>query len=369
MNRVWRSAVFHGPDIPFELKTVELGEPRASEILVRVRCCTICGSDLHTFTGRRSTPTPTILGHEIVGEIEAFGPEASRVDLRGEHIRVGSRITWTIAASCGTCFCCRRSFPQKCDHLFKYGHERITPQNPLNGGLAEAVILPHGTGIVALPKELPDEVACPANCAIASVAAGLRMAQGCRDQIVLVQGAGMLGLVACAMAREGGARAVICCDVSSERLALAKRFGATHISGADPVQLRALTQEVSDRRGVDVVLELTGSPDAIEAGLPLLAIGGRYIWMGTVAPTRPINLNPESIVRGLINVHGVHNYIPDDLVTAVNFLTAFHRSYPFGDLVSRTFPLEMVDQAFAVALNKSIIRVALKPLRSSDSAP
>ena len=208
MQKTARAAVFLDPGQPLEMRSFALREPRGQEMLVRVTFCTLCGSDLHTFTGRRQTPTPTILGHEIIGRIERFGPDAPRHDLLGQPLREGDRITWTLAASCGACFYCTRELPQKCERLFKYGYEQITDDHPLSGGLADYCLLAPGTGIIRLPETLPDAVACPANCATATVAAALRAGGGCQGQTVLIQGAGMLGLTACAMAKAGGAAAL-----------------------------------------------------------------------------------------------------------------------------------------------------------------
>src|SRR5678816_2315596 len=117
-----RAALFHGPNRPLELARFERVPLRDVEICVRVTACTLCGSDLHTHAGRRSEPTPTVLGHEIVGRIEAFGPNAPRRDYRGEDLSIGDRVSWSIAASCDNCFFCDDGLPQKCASLFKYGH-------------------------------------------------------------------------------------------------------------------------------------------------------------------------------------------------------------------------------------------------------
>src|SRR5947209_8269666 len=109
-----RAVLFHGPGKPLEMAYFPVAEPRGAEIRVRVTCCTLCGSDLHTHAGRRSEPMPTVLGHEIVGCIDAFGPDASPRDYRGEELTVGTRVSWSIAASCGGCFYCAHDLPQKC---------------------------------------------------------------------------------------------------------------------------------------------------------------------------------------------------------------------------------------------------------------
>lgn len=165
MKQSCLGAVFAAAGEPLVIREFELPKLVSGELLVRVTCCTICGSDLHTYQGRRSTPTPTILGHEILGVIAALGLGDPPVDLQNRALGVGDRITWSIAASCGDCFFCEHELPQKCEHLFKYGHERISPRHPLSGGLAEFCHLAAKTPIVRLPDTLPDLAACPANCA------------------------------------------------------------------------------------------------------------------------------------------------------------------------------------------------------------
>ena len=271
---------------------------------------------------------------------------------------MGQRITWTIAASCGGCFFCDDELPQKCEKLFKYGHEKITEAHPLSGGLAEYCLLAPGTGIVCLPAELSDEIACPANCATATIAAALRYAGPLKNRVVLLQGAGMLGLTACAMAREAGAKQVLCSDINDQRLALALRFGADVAVRADSPDLAKALHASTAGRGADIIIELSGVAQAIESGLPLLRTGGKYVWVGTVAPTRPVEILPEQVVRKYWSLVGVHNYAPRDLVTAIEFLGRCHAKYPFSELVGRRYPLNEVDAAFALALSNAGARIA-----------
>src|SRR5215469_2038422 len=164
------AVTFAGADRPLALQRFSVPDPGAGEVLVRVIGCTLCGSDLHTFAGRRSAVTPCILGHEILGRVEAVGPAPPPSAMRGP-LRLGERVTWSVAASCGACFYCNRRLPQKCERLVKYGHEPIRPGRELTGGLAEYCLLVLGTAIVPVPDRLSDETACPANCATATTAA------------------------------------------------------------------------------------------------------------------------------------------------------------------------------------------------------
>jgi len=93
------AALFLGPGQPLELIRAAIPTPGAGETLVRVECCAVCSSDLHTHAGRRAEPTPAVLGHEIVGRVMSFGPGAQAVDARGDALAAGDRVTWTVAAS------------------------------------------------------------------------------------------------------------------------------------------------------------------------------------------------------------------------------------------------------------------------------
>ncbi len=354
------AAVFHGPERPLTIERFSLPELGSGEILVRVICTTICGSDLHTIHGRRSAPTPCVLGHEIVGTIAAFGPDAPRVDLTGEPLEEGDRVTWTLAASCGHCFFCDHGLPQKCESLVKYGHAAAGSGSIFSGGYAEYCILVAGTGLVRVPASLGDPLAATANCAVATVAAAHRTLQvttALRDSEVLVLGAGALGLVACAMLHEAGARHVTCCDIDPERAARALDFGATRAVTA--VELAETAG--SSGRGMDAALEFTGSSSAVSAAINSLRVGGTAILGGTVLPSPAVPLDPELVVRRMLTIRGLHNYAPEDLVAGVRFLEGAQHRYPLSELVSKTFPLECINEAFAAATKRAGFRIAVCP--------
>ena len=168
MTRQSLAAVFHGTAGQIELQQLPTPVPRGAEILVRVESCTLCGSDLHSFEGRRKVPVPTILGHEIVGRIEAFGPDSVRTDAAGSSLEVGCRVVWGLVAACGECFYCQRDLSQKCLRSVKYGHESFRSGYELLGGLAEHCLLMPGTAIVRLPEDLSLNTISPSGCATAT---------------------------------------------------------------------------------------------------------------------------------------------------------------------------------------------------------
>lgn len=350
------AAVFDGHAGQLRMESFPVPQPRGSEILVRVAGCTLCGSDVHSFEGRRSVPVPTILGHEIVGEIVAFGATATRRDLAGQPLEVGDRITWAIVASCGQCLMCQRGLPQKCLHGTKYGHEPLKPERELLGGLAEHCLLVEGAAPVKLPAALPLSVACPASCATATVAAALEAAGDLQGRNVCLFGAGMLGLTACAMARAKGAASIVCVDPVPARREQTLQFGATHETS--PEELTTVIGDDDDQR-FDVMIELSGKTAAFERAWPLMRTGGTIVLVGAVFPDVPVSLLLEQIVRRHLTIRGIHNYAPRHLLAAVEFLAAHHASAPFGELVARWYPLHEVREAFAAGAHSGSIRIGV----------
>jgi putative phosphonate catabolism associated alcohol dehydrogenase len=369
-----RTSVFDGPGKPLRFECFAAPKLRPGEARVRISLCTVCGSDLHTFAGRRPGPTPCVLGHEPVGIIEEMNGELR--DVAGEAVRPGERVVWSVAVSCAECFFCTHGLPQKCERLRKYGHEAHTPGTGSLGGLSTHCQLLRGTAIVKVPRDLPDAVAAPAGCATATVMAawralglnedgrgkpgrslGLGERPGLpRPSVVVVLGLGMLGLTACAVATTAG-HTVIACDVSDSRLSLARQFGAIHM--AKPAELVELAKTLTAGRGADCVLENSGSQAAAALSLEVLRVGGTAVWVGAVSPVTPTSVDPETVVRRCLTITGVHNYAPSDLADAVNFLAANHARFPFSELVARTFPLEAVDAAFQFAEAEKPVRVVI----------
>lgn len=354
------AAVWRGPGGGFAIERIPLpGSLADGEVLVRVRLATLCGSDLHTVAGERETPLPTVLGHEMVGDV--LGTAGTVRTTTGEPVRPGMRISWSVGASCGHCARCRREMPQKCVQLAKYGHAAITDDWRLNGGLSTHAHLLPGTGIVRVPEVVHDRVAVPANCATATIVSAVHAARPDRGETVVVQGCGMLGLTAIAYLRALGHHPVLGCDPDPRRRELAARAGATDTVA--PEELSERVRVLTDGEGAGAVLDLTGNSPAVQAGLGLLGHGGRMVLVGSVFPSPPVSVDPEQVVRRLLTVTGVHNYRPDDLETAMEFLGSLDEqtSDLFRDFVPRVFPLSRIGDAVTYANSARPPRVAIDP--------
>lgn len=335
----------------------EVPEPGA--ILVRVCLSTICGSDLHTLFGRRREPTPLVLGHEIVGEVVALG-EGVTQDFSGQPLAVGDRVSWTIMACCGECFFCTHNLPQKCVALKKYGHRCCDDAPGLFGGYGEHCYLWPGTALFKVPAGLPDEWAAPANCALSTVIHGMEVIGAVSGERVLIQGAGLLGLNVCALLREAGAEMIAVTDVDGGRLAMAKRFGADvtiDVSNDVGEELRTAGGE----HGFDVAYEVCGKAHVVPQALDALRIGGRYLIAGLVTPGSDFRLDGNQVTRKCLTVRGVHNYRPENLGTALQFLADHGKRYPYDEIVGVVYPLKELEAAVDAAASGKFIRVGVRP--------
>ncbi|GGE92393.1 alcohol dehydrogenase [Mycetocola zhadangensis] len=360
--------VWQGEGRPHEALAVPGVSLAPGELLVEVELATVCGSDVHTVLGHRHAPTPLVLGHEQVGRVTAVGEGAVASD--GTPLIVGMRVVWSVTVSCGSCDRCSRGLAEKCRALAKYGHDRVHRGWELSGGFATHVQVRAGSTVVLVDEALPAAVAAPASCATATVAAALEAAA---DRVrlagatVVVLGAGLLGITATAMATDAGARVVVS-DPDPLRRSAALSFGAAAVADSRSGFRSATglggvlaTLTASGAAEPLIVLEMSGSTAAVSTAMNLVGVGGVIVLVGSVSPSDGIRLDPETLVRGLITVRGVHNYAARHLISAVDYLEHAWYRYPFAQLVGNTFPLALVDDALALAATGTHQRVALDP--------
>ena len=368
LPRAAEAMVWSGVGLPLECVAVPGVLLRPGDVLVEVELATICGSDVHTALGHRLASKPLVLGHEQVGRIVAVTDQSYAAN--GMPLRVGQRVVWSVAVSCGTCVRCRRGLPHKCLELVKYGHERMQRGWELSGGFATHVQVRAGTAVVVVDEHVPATVLAPASCATATVVAALGAASALvplAGATVLVTGAGMLGVTACAMATDAGALVVVS-DPDPARRQLALAFGAAAVADPSapresPTGVASVLAAMQDAAAAEptIALELSGARPAVQTALDQIGVGGVVVLVGSVSPDDPVLLDPELIVRRLVTVRGVHNYTPGDLAQAVTYLGGAWHRHPFSALVGTTFPLARADAALALAATARHPRVGLAP--------
>jgi alcohol dehydrogenase len=362
-----KAVIFNGHGLPFGFISRPIPFIKPGEILVKTLYTTLCGSDIHTYCGRRLEPPQVVLGHEIVGDILWIDPAHTGKDFRGEPIEVGDRITWSIFAVPAGIPPPRPDIPQKSDQLFKYGHALATGDDVFNGGLADYCILRENTALIKISPSIPVKIAATISCAHATVMGSLRVAGDIAGKKIMIFGAGLLGLSCVSMCREAGAAWIGVIDQDPSRLAWSEKFGADltyPLPGGDGIP-GAGSSPGSDGPPlpwpeVDIVFDMTGNPQAMKMGIDSLAVGGCAIWIGAVFPDQPVPVDAQKVVRKLLQIRGLHNYNYKDFSDATAFIEKNYEKYPFEELIEVEYSLDKIEEAFAFASKSKPVRVGIK---------
>jgi threonine dehydrogenase-like Zn-dependent dehydrogenase len=357
LPKTCKAAVLEEYGRPLEIRDVDIPEIGPGAILVKVLMAGICGTDVHQQRGELTikSPLPNLPGHETIGRIVVLG-EGRVKDAAGEEIKVGDRIMWA-HADCGECYWCNIARdPVLCARRSGYGW---APPSALRGGFAEYEYVTPATDIVRVPDELSEEEAVGVGCAFRTVIGGYeRFGHVGLMEDFVIQGCGPIGLYSTVVARESGARTVIVVGAPENRLELAKKWGADHVIDIEEVpsadERKQMILNLTQGRGPENVVEATGVPAAVAEGLELIQKGGKYLILGqTSAKTTPImpsRINEKGLtIVGSVSAHIVHFY------KALQFIKTHRKKYPFADIISRTYPLEDINQALAdMAAGKEI---------------
>ena len=330
----------------------------------KISLATICGSDVHTWLGHRPFPTPSILGHEMVGKIVKLGKNL-KSDFNGKKLSIGDRVTWSMTASCQNCFFCKKGIPQKCINLFKYGHVESSGNMGLTGGFANFIHLRKGSFIFKVPNDLSDEEVSPLMCAGATITSGLDEANFSKCKYVVVQGCGALGLYACAFSKKLGAEKIIAIDMDSKRLSLAKEFGADYtVNIKNEKNIINNISQITIGFGADYVIEVTGTPSVIDQGIKFLRIGGTYILLGAIYPNSKFTLDSSEIITKCLTLVGMHNYKPESLDLAIKLVQKTKSKYPYKKLVGTqcSLSLDDVEDALKSFESRKTTRPSIKPI-------
>jgi L-iditol 2-dehydrogenase len=263
-----------------QMRDVPKPELGTHDVLIRVKACGICGSDVHGYdgsTGRRIPPL--IMGHEAAGVVANIGSEV-------RQIQVGDRVTFDSTVSCGSCRFCRMGDVNLCDHRQVLGVS--CGDYKRNGAFAEYVSVPEHI-VYSLPDSFPYEKAA----LIEAVSIGVHAAKITRIQpgsTAVIVGAGMIGLLAMQAFRVFGCSKVYAVDLEESRLELAQQLGAdATFLGADP-ELIAKLKALTDGQGPDIAVEVVGAEKTVQMAIEAVRRGGIVTLIGNLAPKVEIPL-------------------------------------------------------------------------------
>jgi len=350
---------------PLQLREFPLPRLKEGEVLVRLEASGICGSDLHMWKGKDPRiPLPIILGHEGVGVIvETRGVST---DVLGRPLQPGDRIIWDRGVPCQMCFYCQiRKNPSNCPQRRVYGVNLSSEEPPhLRGTYAEYICLMPGTKIIRLGGELDPMLYAPAACSGATAARAVERAAIQPGDTVVVQGPGPLGLFAVRLALDRGAGQVFCIGTgrSPHKLNLAREFGASQTFALNEIPFKERLEFLlaqTGGRGADVVIEASGTPDAVREGIRYLARGGRFILPGVATPIGEVAFSIyEEIVTKNIRIEGIWVNDTSHLLQAIRCVE--RHPHLFARMISHALPLEQANQALKLLEDRQGIKVVLK---------
>lgn len=275
-----------------EIVDVPVPVPAPDEVLVHVKACGICGSDVHGYDGSsgRRIP-PIVMGHEAAGTVAVVGSNVS-------DIREGDRVTFDSTIYCGSCAYCRRGEVNLCNRRQVLGVS--TPEYRRAGAFAECVVVPRRI-IHDLPDNIPfAEAAMVEPLAVAVHAVSL--SEISENSSALVVGAGMIGLLVLQALRAKSCVRIYVTDIDNTRLRLAEQLGATATIDGSKLDTAAEVQRLTSGTGVDVALEAVGGTATIKTAIESVRKGGTVTLIGNISPMVEIPL--QAVVSRQIRLQG-----------------------------------------------------------------
>ena len=339
-----RAAICYALDEPVRVEDVVLDDPREHEVHVRMAAAGVCHSDRSVINGIMPAKLPCVLGHEGAGIVARTGAGVT-------HVKEGDRVVLAWVTPCGRCRYCLMGSPQLCDVGAQINATHRQPDGTTRvhrdgadlqtfsglGALAEEVVAP-ANACVKLPDDAPLDKAALIGCSVMTgVGAVLNTAAVKPGSSVAVFGAGGVGLNVIQGAAIAGAARIVAVDINERKLELARTFGATEV-----------TQDGASVRGVDYSFECIGRKETIELAYASLRKGGTCVVIGIGSRKEHVSLNvffipitEKKLVGCWYGGADVHRDAPR--------LLALYREgrLKLDELLTRTYPLDDVNQAFA----------------------
>jgi len=285
-NSIWKNPVLEVKDVPDPT-------PGPKDVVLKVRACGVCGSDVHFYETDNEgymlypglTKFPCVIGHEFSGEVVAVGKEV-------KDLKVGDMVTAEEMIWCGECVPCRNGYPNQCLNLEEIGFT-------INGAFADYIVIgaKYCWKIDEIAERYGDkEKAFEAGALVEPTSVAYNgmfvRAEGFKPGgYVVVFGAGPIGLASIALAKASGASKIIAFEISNKRRELARLVGAEYVYNPTEVDPVEIILDVTKGAGADMLVESAGAPTkTIPAMEKTLAIGGKIVQIGRAAERVPVYL-------------------------------------------------------------------------------
>ena len=278
-----------GPGL--QLTEVPVPRPGSNDVLIKVKKTSICGTDVHIYNwdawAEKTIKPPLVIGHEFVGEIAEVGGNV-------QGFKPGDLVDGEGHIVCGVCRNCMAGRRHLCKDTRGVGVNR-------NGAFAEYLCLPATNAVLVDPTIPLDVLSCFDPLGNATHTA---LQFDLVGEDVLITGAGPIGCMAAAIARQAGARKVVVTDVNPDRLALAARMGATRTVDVSKEKLPAVQRSLGMKEGFDIGLEMSGNPRALNDMIDNMSHGGRIALLGIMPGAAAIDWN--KVVFNMLTIRGIY---------------------------------------------------------------
>lgn len=325
---------------------VEVPPIRPGHVLVKVLSTAICGTDLHIYDwtewAQSRIAVPMVFGHEFCGRVIEVGENVTKTT-------VGDLVAGETHIPCGKCYQCNTGLQHVCQHMAILG-----VHSP--GVFSEYALVPEPC-IWKLPASTDPDIG--AIYEPFGVAAHAVLVESVAGKSVAVFGCGPIGLFAVGIARASGAAEVIACEISPDRLTMATPMGATHLVNPAKEDPREKIMDITAGKGLDVAVELSGNPIALEQALASITRGGRLTLAGL--PPRPVEINVvDDVIYKELRIYGVTGRVMYDTWYTASSLIESGMVNP-QPVITHSFDMCDIDAAMATAKGGRAGKVILHP--------
>jgi S-(hydroxymethyl)glutathione dehydrogenase / alcohol dehydrogenase len=359
VTTIARAAVLEDVGRPVDVRELELIEPRAGEIRVRMLASGVCHSDLHVRDGEWDRPTPLVMGHEGAGVVEAVGPDV-RTPLVGDLVA----LSWLIP--CGVCRWCRRGQIWACPDSPSYRHALLDGAMAFGevrsycaiGTMASASVVPAAAAI-PLPRDTDPAAAALIGCCVTTgVGAVLKTAAVTAGSSVAVIGLGGVGLSCVMGAVIAKASRIVAIDRVASKLDVARSIGATDtiLAADDPVATAEALRDQTDG-GPDFVFEAIGRPSTVELAIAALPVGGTAVLVGMTPVGERAAFEVYPFVDGAKRIIGSNYGSAEPAIDFPRYAAwSIEGRLPVSALIDRRIALDDVEDAFAAMRRGQYVR-------------
>jgi len=332
-----------------EIKLEQLEIPQITknnEILIEVKACGICGTDLKILDGGHPANDNTILGHEFVGVVKELGSDI-------QDLKLGDKLVVDPNEKCGYCINCRRGLSNLCDFLATGTTFGIFQ----NGGFAKYCVLPR-SAIFKLPNNIDMTSAAlvePLSCAVHCH----NIADVKESDNVVIMGAGPMGLIIESVVRKHPIKQLILVEIDEWRIQKAYELGADQIINPTRQDIKKEIMELTNGKGADVIIDAVGISETLESALKIWAPGARLILFGQDFRAEAI-IKPNDIVRYQRKIMGSYIGYAEDFLDAIELIA--NKIIDIDKVITHKIPLvELISTGFKLMKERKCVKIITKP--------